>query len=144
MKTLACLFIVFSLFLFGTTKAQAKLLPQAQKPPMTTKKAPASAYTGLTVSAKLRSDRKAIIINFGNLQSVSSVSYSLIYEHDGQQEGAGGTVSETGNTATRELLFGTCSHGVCRYHTNIKNAKLEITYKTKAGKTYLKRYRIKV
>ncbi len=43
-----------------------------------------------------------------------------------------------------ELLFGTCSAGVCRLHSGIKNARLEVSYTSVNGKKYLKKFKIKV
>lgn len=138
------IFLIFlSLFIF-TGSAQARLLPQAGKSakPTTTK---ATVKAGISVYPKLRADRRALTINFANLQNAKSVSYALIYQTAIQEEGAIGSINLTNsNTKTEELLFGTCSKNVCRYHTNIKNARLEVSYTTKSGKKYLRRYRIKV
>ena len=101
--------------------------------------------SGAFVSPRMRADRRAIVVTFGNLKSVKSVSYALIYQTESSQEGASGSIdSSVGNSATRELLFGTCSSGVCRYHTGIKNARLEITTFLKNGKRTIKRFRIRV
>lgn len=130
------------LIFFYPQGAEAKLLPQARGK---TVSAPIkSSGSGISISPRLRSDRKALTISFGNLQNATSVSYTLTYQTNGQQEGAGGTISSAGSSATRELLFGTCSKNVCRYHTNITNAKLEVRYTLVNGKTYLKRYRIRI
>jgi len=134
--------IVFSLLLFlfmAHTADAGKLLPQAKKGAVKT-----SLGSALAVSPKLRGDRKALNVYFNNLQNTQSVSYTLYYATNGQQEGAGGTISSSNNSATRELLFGTCSKNVCRYHTNITDMKLEITYTTTSGKKFLKRYRVKI
>lgn len=127
--------------LYFAQPAQAKLLPQARGQGTTVG---TTTATGITVLPRLRADRKALNVAFGNLQKATSVSYTLTYTTNGQQEGAGGTISSAGTSATRELLFGTCSGSVCRYHNNIKNARLEVTYTANSGKKYLKRYRIKV
>ena len=120
----------------------ARLLPQAKK--STTSTLRRASGIGITVSPRVRPDRKAIIVNFGNLQNANAVSYTLIYKTNGIEEAAGGTVTSSGNTATRELLFGTCSKNVCRYHANITNARLEVQSKLKSGKTSIKRYRVRV
>lgn len=133
--------LIFLTSLIFTTQATAKVLPQARGK---TNVVPRVASSGITVSPRLRNDRKALIINFGNLHNATSVSYTLVYKTSGQEEGVGGTISQVGNSATRELLFGTCSGNVCRYHTHITNARLEVTYTKKTGKKFLKRYRIKV
>ena len=143
-KMKAFITIFMLLFFFSlSSPVEAKLLPQAQGAKQTTT-VKSSSGSGINVSPRLRGDRKALNVSFSNLGNASSVSYQLIYETNGQPEGAGGTISSTEASASRELLFGTCSKNVCRYHNNIKNAKFEVTYSTKSGKKYLKRYRIKV
>lgn len=99
----------------------------------------------VTTSARFRSDRRAIIISFAGLSNASSVNYSLTYDSNGIAQGAMGTMTNiAGSSDSRELLFGTCSHGVCRYHTGITNARLVITSKLKSGLTTRKSYRLKV
>lgn len=137
----ALVLLVVSAFLF-TRDVEAKVLPQAQtaKPAVQNTK-----VTGIGVSARLRPDRRALTVYFSNLQNASAVSYALMYNTSGQQEGAMGAINFTGSsTASEELLFGTCSKNVCRYHTGINNAKLDISYSLKNGKKYLKKYKIKV
>ncbi len=132
---------VISLFLFAQT-AEAKALPQAAK---TVSKTVVKATTDINISPRLRTDRRALIVYFSNLQNAKSVSYSLTYETSTQPEGAIGSISTTGSSSiSQELLFGTCSKNVCRYHTGIHNTKLEVSYTLKSGKKYIKRYKIKV
>lgn len=140
--------IVFILIVFCSfilvDQVQAKLLPQAGKvgKSQAVKK---SSGAGISVIPRFRADRRAVIVNFGNLQNASSVSYTLTYTQNGQEEGAIGTLNlGSSQTASQELLFGTCSKNVCRYHTNISNGKLEVLYTLKSGKKYVKRYRLKV
>lgn len=122
---------------------QAKLLPQAtkavQKPTTTV-----AATKSINVSPRLRWDRRALIVYFSNLQNASSVSYSLTYNTSSQQEGAMGALSLSNSNTSTELLFGTCSKNVCRYHTGISNMRLEVSYTLKSGSKYLKRFKIKV
>lgn len=136
--------ILLFLFIFLTpvaNPAYGKLLPQAKA--KTGTKVVAGA--GIAISPRIRADRRALLVNFGNLANASSVSYTLVYEQNGQQEGAGGSVDPSlGNSASRELLFGTCSSGVCRYHSGIRNARLEVTTGLKSGKTSIRRYRLRV
>lgn len=101
---------------------------------------------GVNASVKFRGDRKAIVATFSNLEIASSVSYLLSYTAGkGTKEGAGGTISDLGaGTTTRELLFATCSAGVCRYHTGIKNAKFTVTTTLKNGRKVVKNFRLKV
>lgn len=140
MRIKAIILTLLSLF-FLTTVADAKVLPQAKKssPSKVIKSA------GISVSPRIRADRRALNVNFSNLQNASAVSYALTYNTGTQPEGAMGALNLSGGSSqTQELLFGTCSKNVCRYHTGIKNAKLEVSYTLKSGKKYLKRYRIKV
>lgn len=139
---------LFLIFVLGWTvfniEAQAKLLPQAGKisPKQSTAKIAGST---IGVYPQLRRDRRALIINFTNLQNAQLVSYSLVYDTSVQQEGAGGALNLNGQITDKvELLFGTCSAGVCRYHTGIKNARVEVSYTLKNGKKYLKKFKIKI
>jgi hypothetical protein len=104
-----------------------------------------SVSSGVIISPKLRGDRLALNIYFGNLQKVSSVFYTLIYQTNGKDEGISGEVNSSGgNSTNRELLFGTCSSGVCRYHENISNMRFEVQTELPSGKKTLRRYKIKV
>lgn len=98
---------------------------------------------GVIISPKLRSDRLALIVGFGGLLRANSVSYTLSYNANGIPQGVAGTIRPTQDSTKRELLFGTCSAGVCRYHTNIKGMKLVVTSYLKSGKRAIKTFRIK-
>ena len=143
MKKFSLFLIIFtSLFLFTKT-AEAKVLPQAQKSGTTA--STNSAEAGIYVQPRLRADRKALIINFANLQNATNVSYTLTYTTNEQEEGAIGTLNLNGGSSqTSELLFGTCSKNVCRYHTGITNMHLKVPYTSKSGNKSIKRFRIKV
>lgn len=131
---------------FSPSMAEAKVLPQAQKNlPKANPAVKTAKGAGLGVAVKLRADRRALVLNFSNLQNASAVSYLLTYKTSTQDEGAMGALNLGGsNFSSNELLFGTCSKNVCRYHTGIKDAKLDISYTLKTGKKYLKKYRIKL
>ncbi len=134
--------IIGGVFVF-TGVVEAKLLPRFTRTNKTAGQRTVSS--GLVVSPKLRRDRLALIITFSNLQKVNNVTYTLMYQTNGKDEGVSGTIdSSAGTSVTRELLFGTCSAGVCRYHPNITNMKLEIISELSNGKQTLKRYKIKV
>ncbi|MBI2040325.1 hypothetical protein HYT18_04590 [Candidatus Microgenomates bacterium] len=142
-KRFLFLIILLTMLLFPKN-TEAKVLPQSVKaaPKQAVTK---SAGTTITVSPRLRSDRKALIINFSNLQNAKSVSYMLVYKTAIQEEAAMGALNLAGATGDRsELLFGTCSKNVCRYHNNIKDARFEVSYTAKTGKKYLKKFKIKV
>lgn len=145
-KKILAIILGLSVFVALTTPILAKkVLPRA-KSGTTTKYSGGTTTGRIGVSARFRSDRRAIVVNFSNLTSARTVSYTLSYATRGTTQGAGGSIdpSTTGATASRELLFGTCSHGVCRYDTGITNAKLVVTYTLNNGKKYSKSFRLKV
>lgn len=112
------------------------------------KKLPAKRKTvgggvGAIISPKLRGDRLALIVNFSGLLKVNSLSYALSYDTNGIPQGVVGTIAPTYDTTQRELLFGTCSAGVCRYHSNLTNMKLTVTSNLKSGKRAIKTFRVK-
>ncbi|MFZ5365919.1 MAG: hypothetical protein ACOZBZ_01360 [Patescibacteria group bacterium] len=103
-----------------------------------------SGGSRLVIKPKLRSDRRALIVNFSNLGVVSSFSYELIYTANSIPQGVSGTVTPTGEQSTqRELLFGTCSKNVCRYHRGISGMKFVVTSTLKSGLRVRKTFRIK-
>ena len=135
-------FILVAFFFFLVIPVEAKVLPRFTNTAKTTGK---SGGSSLVVLPRLRADRKALTIYFGNLSKVKNLSYVLMYNGSGQDQGIVGSVdSSGGSTANRELLFGTCSTAVCTYHSNITNMKLEVTVEQFSGKKSLRRYRIKV
>jgi hypothetical protein len=96
-------------------------------------------------SVRFNPNRTGLIISFSALTNANSVNYSLSYNTNGIAQGAMGTITNPQvSIDTREVLFGTCSGGVCRYHINITNAKLIITSKLKSGYTTRKTYRIRI
>lgn len=142
MKLLKKLIIFCFIFAFAmviSSEIFAKVLPRSRGVSRS------GGRTGYFVSARLRPDRLALNVTFNNVGPVADISYSLSYQTAGNQEGAGGSIQPTGaGSLTRELLFGTCSAGVCRYHTGITNAKLEVTTTFKSGKQAVKRFKIRV
>ena len=133
------LFISFLSLFFFVLPASAKVLPRFSSVPGS------SATSSFFISPKLRGDRKALNVYFGNLSRVKSVSYVFTYQGNGSEQGVMGSIDpSTGNNANRVLLFGTCSTNVCTYHSNISNAKLEVTVEQLSGKKTVKRYRVKV
>lgn len=94
--------------------------------------------------AKYRGDKLGILLSFSNFNGIDSADYSFTYNGNGIDQGAGGTIRSSNNpTVERELLFGTCSSGVCTYHYNLKNARLVLTIHYTNGRTASKSYRIK-
>ncbi len=95
------------------------------------------------VTQKIKGDR-GLNVTFSNLQNVRSVNYVLSYESSSQAQGAIGSIKPGKNKSIkRQLLYGTCSAGVCRYHKNVKKTVLEVTSTLKNGKQISRTYRIK-
>lgn len=137
--------LVLGLFLF-LTPGQAfakKILPRA-KPAAGGVKTTRGATTGPSVSVKFRSDRRAIVASFSNLSQASSVTYMFSYNTRGTTQGAQGSVNTSENNTSREIIFGTCSHGVCRYDSAISGAKFVVTIKLPSGKKIVKTFNLKV
>lgn len=99
---------------------------------------------GVQSSVRLKANRLGLILTLSGFGNVTSVSYQLTYTTNGIPQGVMGTVQPSGGIETRELLFGTCSKNVCRWHTNIRDARLIVTSKLKSGLTIRKSYRIRV
>lgn len=98
---------------------------------------------GVKAWVRLRSDRRALLINFSRFDNLASARYELIYTSNGVIQGLGGSVI-LGDTSTKTLVFGTESGGVFNYHTNISNARLSIYSTLIDGTVVLKPYRIKI
>jgi hypothetical protein len=121
--------------------------PSIPVPPVfalnTTKKAVKNPE--IIVQTKVNINKNAVNVYFGNLQKTSSLFYQLSYITNGKQEGAGGTITTKGKySLSRNLIFGTCSAGVCRYHKKISNAKLNVTVTYLDGKTKTKTYGVRL
>lgn len=143
MKT--ALFVVSVLmFLFAVTPAHAaRLLPRFSKT-STTKTTTTSTGSNISVSPKFMSGKTGVKVSFSNLSAAKSVSYTLSYDSSGKPEGVVGSVDPSKGSDTRELLFGTCSSGTCKYHKNIKNCILTVTSQLKNGKKSIKKFRLNV
>lgn len=94
-------------------------------------------------TARLSRGTNSVVVSFINPANVSKVSYTLSYLGSGISQGVVGSLSPSGAGDSRDLYFGTCSHGVCTPHYSIKNARLVITTYLKNGARNVKLYRIK-
>ena len=143
MKKIAIVTALIILFSFAVEPVNAaKTLPQAKGAKTTVSKK--MSGSGISVTPKLRGDRRALLIYFSSLQNANRVSYLLTYQTNDLKQGVEGSVNPSEGSATRETLFGTCSANVCRYHDNITNMKLEVTAQLKSGKNLIKRYKIRI
>ncbi len=146
MRNAICMMsILISFFIIMPARTHAaKILPRFQS--SGGKVAPKKASGGNSVysSVRLRGDRKALNVSFSNLGAARDITYILTYQTNGKDEGVSGSVDASGGSATRELLFGTCSSGVCRYHSGIANMRLEVSGELTSGKKFVRRYKIRV
>jgi len=142
-KIFIIVILISGLYLPLASVYSAGLLPRFRSAVKT--KTSATGGSGITVSARLSPDRKALHVYFNQLNKAKSVIYTLTYQTEGKEEGVSGSIDlSTGNSTNRELLFGTCSSGVCRYHTNISNMRLEVASELASGKTQIKRFRVRI
>lgn len=119
---------------------------EAAKPRVRTSGAKSSGTVATGYSrAKLSRATNSVVVTFMNLGNVSRVTYTLSYTANGIEQGAVGSLVPSGSgTETRDLYFGTCSHGVCTPHRGIRNAVLLVETQLKNGRTNTKRYRIRI
>lgn len=124
-----------------------RLLPQLRSAAGAKIGTASSGKGRVTTSVKFRGDRRAINVTLNNLNVATRINYLLSYNTKGTMQGASGSIDLSlvgGNSITRELLFGNCSKGACRYDAGITNAKLTITSTLLNGQRVVKRYRLKV
>jgi hypothetical protein len=96
-------------------------------------------------SARLSRATNSVVVTFLNLNRVRRVTYELGYSTRGIPQGVVGTITPSGQASdSRDLYFGTCSHGVCTPHYDIANAVLIVSTQLSSDKTNVKRYRIRV
>lgn len=120
--------IVLSLFFTTGALAKAKL-----------------KKVNLVISPNVAKNKRSVSLYLANLQKTISVTYSLSYVTDGKSEGAGGTIKTKGKySLSRNLLFGTCSNKVCRYHKKIKNAQLTVVVTYLDGTSITKTFKLRV
>lgn len=129
------------LLLLDTSKSQTYAAKRFVPKKTTVKSA---AVSGIPALISYRPDKLGLNLSFRSFTGLESVSYSFTYNTNGMAQGIGGKVTADNNpTAARELLFGTCSRGACRYHYNLSGARLILTAKYLNGRTASKSYRIK-
>ncbi|MEK7497859.1 MAG: hypothetical protein AAB656_02985 [Patescibacteria group bacterium] len=142
--------IIFACFLLGflslafPTNAEAKrLLPYLRKA-TTSGARTASTGTGYGLKVKFMPSRLGIVATFSNMNSVSKISYIFSYTSRGVMQGASGSINTGEINTSREIIFGTCSHGVCRYDSGISNAQFVVTTTLQNGRKVVKTFRLKV
>ena len=144
-KWIISLIIIFlSTHFFLPTKVEAakKFTPKSTSTTTTGKTS--SGGGSIPAIVRYKPDKGGILLSFSNFSGLASVSYSFTYNSGGLPKGAAGTVTAANNpTSQRELLFGTCSGGVCKYDQGLSGARLTLTAKRTNGTTVTKPYRIK-
>lgn len=133
--------ILVSVVLSTSSVSAKKLLPFLRKATGAT----TSTSSGVTSSVKFRGDRLGIIVTLDNLQTAYKVNYFLSYQTKGTMQGASGSIADTGvGSVMRDIIFGNCSKGVCRYDSGISNAKFVITIYLNNGRKIVRSYKLKV
>lgn len=129
--------LFLSILSASTTFAAKKFIPKKTTVRYT-------ASSGIPAIVRYQPNHLGLNLSFSNFSGLENVSYSFTYNTNGVAQGVGGTVTANNNpTETRELLFGTCSRGACRYHYNLSDARLVLSAKYVNGRTATKSYRIK-
>jgi hypothetical protein len=145
MKKLTIFIILVAFFVAFANEISAKrILPRAKTQAKVSSQTTTARRKGISSSVKIRNDRKALDLTLSNFTDIESVSYILSYDSNGVTQGVSGAITDEENTVTRDLIFGTCSDKVCRYDTNITNARLTITTTLKSGLVVIKPYKIKI
>jgi len=141
-KTLCTTILLLVLVALSTSSVSAKkLLPFLKKATGVT----TSTSSGVTSSVKFRGDRLGIIVTLGSLQAAYKVDYFLSYQSKGITQGASGSITNTSiGSATRDIIFGSCSKGACRYDSGISNAKFVISIYLNSGRKIVRSFRLKV
>jgi len=106
---------------------------------------PRAAKTGVSYSsASVSPNTHSITLSLMNLSNVKSVTYELSYSSWEIPQGAMGSINVSGQTTdSRDLYFGTCSHGVCTPHYGLSaKASLLVCTDMTNGTQWCKRYNI--
>jgi hypothetical protein len=137
------IFAGFSFFYTSSAFAAKKFVQKQTSAPVR-KSSTQTTTSALPLSVKYRGDKLGLLFSFSTFSGIDSVDYSFTYTGNGVAQGAGGTIrSSNSPTSQRELLFGTCSSGVCTYHNNLTNARIVFSVHYSNGRTATKSYRIK-
>ena len=141
-RVIVVLFVMmFSALTVGAQKSYAAKKFVKKTTATTTR---SSSGGSIPAVVRKRGDGLGLLMSFSHFNGIQSVAYSFTYTTQGLQQGAGGQVTAGNNpTAQRELLFGTCSGGACRYHSGVRDAKLMLTATFANGRKVAKSYRIK-
>lgn len=126
----------------SSTEEESQLVPEP-----TPTKALAPIGEDIEVDFKPNSSRIKAVLTIGKLNEagVESLEYEILYETEGLTKGvnSGSTPIEVDSSGIveREIDFGTCSSGVCRYDKDVGKITLVIRFNTSDGpKIFKKEY----
>ncbi len=102
------------------------------------------AKSALIVSAQYVKSRNYVKLFFADFKGVSKITYTLMYEGNGMEQGVEGgfTVGKRKNFS-QNLYLGTCSSGTCMAKNKIKNIRVQVVTKYTNGKSSTKTYKVK-
>jgi len=141
MKVKVLVLIFGLIFLFSVAKPIFAAKKRVWK--TTTSTVSTSGSSKFSVSAKLTGWKQYLNLSFKGVSSTNGISYELIYTGNNTEQGVYGDIKSSEGNTSRSLFLGTCSHGACVAHKNIKNMHLTITYKTTSGQSVTKKYKVK-
>jgi hypothetical protein len=135
MKRIFLCLILSCVFLFIFNSRVLALKKRVRKP-----RAQGISFSSVQVFPNTHS----VALSLFNLGSIRSVAYELSYSSWDVSQGAMGSIFVSGQTAdSRDLYFGTCSHGVCTPHYGLgSQASLLVCADLTNGTEWCKRYNI--
>ena len=111
----ALVLVVVSVFLMMKQKAAPKQAQEKQS--VFEEPAEDILPVDSSVIATIKGKTDAVITIKNVPEGTKSIEYQLIYStKSGSSEGVIGQLTIEGSKAEKEITFGTCSSGVCRYH----------------------------
>ncbi len=131
--------LLLVIFLLFPSPAYAR-----KKLPSRSARAAVSGATLPQTGLKLRGDHQALLLTLTNLDKAKTLSYLLTYDAAGVGQGVEGSHDPALGNTQKELVFGTCSAGVCTYHQSITDMLFQATIDLKDGRTLTRKYQIKI
>ncbi|GEM_PF-4834128 len=100
--------------------------------------------SSLIVSAQYVKSRNYVKLFFADFKGVSKITYTLMYEGNGMEQGVeGGFSVGKRKNYSQNLYLGTCSSGTCMAKNKIKNIRVQVVTKYTNGKSTTKVYKVK-
>jgi len=95
-----------------------------------------------STTVDIKGNKEATITISGVPSGTETIKYDLSYDtQSGNVDGALGTITieDGADTATEKITFGTCSSGVCRYHSIKGDVRGSFTFTGRYGKKILEK-----